>query len=367
MFLRALYDRPGPFASVYLDMRRTEVHRAIEVRRHVQCKELAGQGAPPETIAAVERVVRDEKERQSSGCLVVFASGGDVVYSALLDGPPRAGSEPGPDSARFAPLPHVVPLLSQRGEPVSRLVAVVNRLGAGITCVATDGTRWEVEVPPEVEFPVHKPKGGDMLRQSRSQRAAEDSWRVNAKRIALAIEQTAATCTAEVIVVAGDVRARSVVLEELSEPILARTTESERSSGPGLDAEVADAVERRRTERIRAAVERFEEQLTKGRRAVDGLSGVVGALRNAQVASLLLEDGVNVGTPVWIGPRCTDVAVSADELRDLGVTEPVRDRADAALIRALAGTDGELLLVTLDAWHADQGLGALLRYAGAPA
>lgn len=357
-FLGALYDRPGPFASVYLDMRRTEAPRAIEVRRHVRCKELAGQGAPPETVAAVERVIGEEKERQSSGFLAVFAAGAEVVYRTLFDGPPAR-----PDTARFAPLPHVSPLIAQRGEPVSRLVATVNRLGARVTGAAADGTRWDVEVPPEVTVPVHKPKGGDMLSQSRSQRAAEDSWRANAKRIARVIEQIANTCAAEVVVVAGDVRARSAVLEELPEPVLARTSES--SGGPGLNADVAEAVERRRAERVRAAVERFDEQLTKGRRAVHGLVPVLGALRNAQVASLLIEDGRDVGAPVWVGPRCTDLASTAAELRDLGVVEPVRDRADAALVRALAGTQGELLLVTPDAWHAQQGLGAILRYADA--
>ena len=361
MFLRALYDHPGPFASVYLDMRRTEATRTVEVRRHVLRKELADQGAPPETIEAVERVIRDEKEQWESGCLAVFASGGEVAYSTLLDGPPRA------ESARYAPLPHVGPLLEQRGEPVSRLVAVVNRLGAQITCVAADGTRWDVAVPPKVDFPVHKPKGGDMLSQPHVQNAAEDTWRANAKQFAQAIERTVGACASEVIVLAGDVRARGAVLEQLSEPVLARTVESERNGGPGLTADVTEAVEAWRTDRIRAAVDRFEEQLRKGRRAADGLAAVVGALRNAQVASLLFEEGVDAGTPVWTGPDCTDLATSAGELRDLGVAEPVADRADAALIRALAGTDGELLLVTLDGWHADQGVGALLRYDTAPA
>jgi hypothetical protein len=360
-FLRALYDRPGPFASVYLDMRRTEASRAVEVRRHVRRKELADQGAPPKTIEAVERVVRDEKEQRESGCLAVFASGGEIGYSTLLDGPPRA------ESARYAPLPHVSPLLEQRGEPVSRLVAVVNRLGARITCVAADGTRWDVEVPPKADFPVHKPKGGDMLSQPHVQNAAEDTWRANAKQFAQAIERTAGACAAEVVVLAGDVRARGAVLEHLPDPVLARTVESERSCGPGLDDDVAEAVRTWRTDRVRAAVGRYEEQLTKGRRAAGGLAAVVGALRNAQVASLLIEEGIDADTPVWTGPGCTDLATSPGELRDLGVPDPVQDRADAALIRAVAGTDGELLLVGLDGWHADQGVGALLRFDTTPA
>lgn len=359
-FLRALYDRPGPFASVYLDMRRTEASRALEVRRHVRCKELADQGAPPETIEAVERVVREEKEQRESGCLAVFASGGEVVHSALLDGPPRA------ESARYAPLPHVIPLLEQRGEPVAWAVAVVNRLGAEISCVAVDGTRWGVMVSPEVDSPVHKPKGGERLSQARRQRAAEDSWRANAKKVAQFVERAAAACGAEVVVLAGDVRARGAVRDYLAEPVLALTVESERSCGPGLEADVAVAVASRRGERTRAAVDRFDEQITKGGRAVEGLGAVVGALRNGQVATLLVEESVNARTPVWTGPRCTDLATSPGELRALGVAEPVADRADAALVRALAATDGALLLVASYGWHAGNGLGALLRYAGTP-
>jgi antitoxin (DNA-binding transcriptional repressor) of toxin-antitoxin stability system len=363
-FLRALYDRPGPFASVYLDMRRTEEPHAADVRRHVRCKELADQGAPPETVAAVERVACDEKERQASGCLAVFVSGGETAFSALLDRPPRE------EAARYAPLPYVVPLLAQRGEPVARIVAVVNRLGARISGFAADGTRWEADVPPEADAPVHKPKGGDSLSQPRSQRAAEDAWRANAKRIAQAVEHGAAACAAEVVVVAGDVRTRGAVLERLPEPVRTRTTESGRNCGPGLSADIAEAVAERRATRIRAAVDRFEEQLTKGGRAVAGLPPVVSALRNAQVASLLVRasaDVRDVRAPVWVGPRCTDVAVSPGELRALGVAEPAEDRADAALVRALAGTDGELFLVDLDGWRAEGGLGALLRYAKARA
>jgi Bacterial archaeo-eukaryotic release factor family 2 len=386
-FLRVLYDRPGPFASVYLDMRRTEAPRGVEVRRHVRCKELADQGAPPATIQAVERVIAHQKEQREYGCLAVFACGGDVAFSALLDGPPRA------ELARYAPLPHVVPLLEQRGEPVSRLVAVVNRLGAHLRCVAVDGTRWEAEVPPTAHFPVHKPKGGDMLSQPRIQRAAEDRWRTNARNVARVIEQAVGACGFEVVVVAGDVRTRAAVLEELSDPVLARTVES-RSGGPSLDEDVADIVARARTRRMTAAVDRFNEQLGKGRRAVDGLDAVARALRNGQVASLLIDDRSPPGGPgsggpyeagsrdsadrrpsvsgqvgnatVWTGPGCTDVGTSPGELRERGVTDLVQDRADAAMIRALAGTDGELLLITLGGWHADHGVGALLRYTDAP-
>jgi hypothetical protein len=75
---------------------------------------------------------------------------------------------------------------------------------------------------------VHKPKGGERLSQARSQRAAEDSWRANAKKVAQFVERSAAACAAEVVVLAGDVRARGAVLEHLAEPVLALTVESDR-------------------------------------------------------------------------------------------------------------------------------------------
>jgi Bacterial archaeo-eukaryotic release factor family 2 len=197
------------------------------------------------------------------------------------------------------------------------------------------------------------------------------------------IEQAVGTCGPQFVVVAGDGWTRGAVLEALSEPVLARTVESP-SVGPSLEDDVAAALARVRDERLTAAVDRFNERRGKDGRAVDGLHAVVRALADGQVASLLLAcrppapggtdrggempagpagDGTTASRTVWIGPRCTDLATGPDELRDRGVTEPVPDRADAALIRALAGTDGELLLVTLEDWRAAHGVGALLRYA----
>jgi hypothetical protein len=360
-FLKPLYDRPGPFASVYLDMRRTdeEAARAIEARWHARRKELAGQGTPAETLDAVEQVVRDMQDGRGSGCLAVFATGGEVAHHEFMGGEPQA------ELARYSPLPHVLPMLAQRGEPVSYLVAVVNRLGAELTCVDVDGTRWRADVPPDADFPVHKAKTGDAMSQPRHQRAAEDVWRANAKKTARAMERTAENCTADVVVLAGDVRMRAEVFEELGEPVRGRTIESERVGGPLLDTDVERAVSLKRAEWITDLVDRFNEHLTK-RRAVDGLDGVVGALRKAQVACLLVADGTDAGETLWTGPQPTDIATSPDDLRTLNVADPVADRADAVLIRALAGTDGELALIPPGACHAVHGLGALLRYPDAP-
>jgi len=56
------------------------------------------------------------------------------------------------------------------------------------------------------------------------------------------------------------------------------------------------------------------------------------------------------------------VAASETELRDLGVDQVVEDRADAAIIRALAATDAELHFIPEGEQPPKHGIGALLRY-----
>jgi hypothetical protein len=351
-FLKSLYGRSGPFASVYLDMRRTseEAPKVIELRWRALRRDLAEQGAPNETVEAIGRVVARENRQRESGTLAAFAAGGEIAHYEVLPGPPRA------ERARYAPLPDVRALLAQRGEPVPHVVAVVARSGGEVTAVGR--SRRVIHVRPE-DFPLHKPKSGESLRQARNQRVAEDAWRTNAKKLAQTIIDAAGECGAEVVVVAGDVRASAMVLEELPEPLLSRTVEGG-PAGPALDDEVARLVELRRTERVLAEVDRFQRQLAR-RGAVEGAGAVAWALRQAKVSSLLLADTAS-DERLWTGPEPADVAESAAELFATGVAAPRDELADAALIRALVATDGELLLVPPDGFGADGGIGAILRF-----
>ncbi|MEV5711577.1 hypothetical protein [Actinoallomurus sp. NPDC052274] len=356
-FLKSLYDSPGPFASVYLDIRRIteDAPKAIELRRKARQRELADQGAPASMIEAMVRLVDEENTRRESGTLAMFAADGEVVHHEVLPGAPRV------ELAKYAPLPHVKPLLAQRGEPMAYMSATVDRLGGELTCVSRDGHRRVITVKPEEDFPVRKVKAGDMFRQDKQQRAAEEVWRINAKKVAHEIAVAVDDCGADIVVLAGDVRARKAVQGELPEAVLARLVDAG-GVGPSLDEEIAQAVEHKRAEHLAALLGQFDEQLTKGGRAVDGLEAVTDALRKGQVATLFLEDRPDSPATLWAGPHPTDVGTSADLLRELGVADPVEDRADAALIRALAGTDGDLQLLPPESLRADSGVGALLRY-----
>ena len=97
------------------------------------------------------------------------------------------------------------------------------------------------------------------------------------------------------------------------------------------------------------------------------------ALRDGQVSELFLggdylaDDPDMPGpawssAPAWIGPALADVGLSAEDIRARGLTEVARDRADAAIVRAVTGTDAELFMVPAGESPLRDDIGALLRY-----
>ncbi|MGI5164216.1 Vms1/Ankzf1 family peptidyl-tRNA hydrolase [Spirillospora sp. CA-253888] len=361
-FLKPLYRHNGPYATVYADLTRTteDAAKAAELRWRALRTDLEAQGAPAATLRAVERVIEEElAERRSEG-LVVFAADGEAVHVERLPGPPRAVQ------ARVGPLPHVLPLLAERGERFPHMVAVVDRRGGEIDCYTAEGERRHIDVPGDEQYPVRKVKGGDW-NQSRFQRSAEEVWKSNAKKVGREVDRAARRCHAQAVVVAGDVRARNAVLEEISEGVREYTVEYDRHSpGDGeLEAELARILELKAAEHVFGVAERFERELAHGERAVAGLPATVEAVRRGQVEALLLDEDPESPARLWVGPDPVQVAASAEELRRLGVDEPVEERADAALVRAVAATDGELVVLPADSPDAQLGVGAVLRYADA--
>jgi hypothetical protein len=362
-FLRPLYERPGPYASVYADLTRAteEAPKAPELRWRALREELVALDTPPDTLRAVEDAVREEMDRRWSGGLAVFAAHGEVALSERMAAAPRR------PLAHLAPLPHVLPLLAQRGEQVPHLIAMVDRTGADVSGVSADGRRVGFAVHGEADYPIRKVSAGDW-NQSRFQRAAEENWRANAKQVGHEVERAARRFGPQIVVIAGDVRARTAVMDALSPALLERAAEvGESARAPGaagepLDAEVGRLVELKAAEHVRAVVERFEEQRASRGRAAEGLGPVTAALRRGQVEVLLIEDRRDDDAQLWIGPAPGDLAPKAAELRELGVGDPVADRADSALVRALAATDGDLLVVPPDGFGAESGVAALLRY-----
>jgi Bacterial archaeo-eukaryotic release factor family 2 len=190
---------------------------------------------------------------------------------------------------------------------------------------------------------VHKTRSGGVA-QDRHQRSVEETWDENARTLAAEVNQVAGRIGAVHVIVSGDVRARSLLLEHLATPL--------RESAAVLDEEVSadsqamtGAADRALSEWAgRHCRERFDDwqaRLAHGL-AVQGLAPIMAAFRDGQVSDLFLADEPSSIASAWIGPGGNDLAASREELLERDVAAPAADRADAAIVRAIAHTDAEL-------------------------
>jgi release factor family 2 len=361
---------PGPVASIYLEVSRDRdgAPHEIRLRWEALAAQLCEQGADDKTVEAAGAAATETHSLPGAAGRAVFAADGRVLHEADLPRPPRR------ELARWATLPHLLPLLAQAPEYVPHVVVRVGRTAATIT--GFDGTGREVlgGTPEGQSHPAHKASGGGTAHYSMEHRT-EEVWARNARAFAADVDRAVSQLHAELVVLTGDVRACSLVRDALGEHSRAI---SEQVAGPPPDDrttahQVGDEVRRlaaqRATRRIRDVLEEFEQEhgRTSGL-AVTGLDPVIRALQLNQVRTLLLVDDPSSELEVWIGPEPMQLALTENDLRSIGSPVLGEDRADAALVRAVAGTGADLVLVPHAAAPTGgqpdltDGIGALLRF-----
>ena len=340
-FLRPLFGEIGDYVSVYLDTDRAHENalQAIELRWLAARQRLAGAGASPDSLAAAAAVTGGPPSARG---YAVFARAGAVALAGTLDAPPRR------EIARLAPLPHLMPLLAQRRPPIPHVRVSATRTGGEIVAVGGTGGEWRDWVAGR-QWPVHKtPAGG--WSQDRHQRSVEETWAENAKALAAEVDAAAARVGAQHVIVSGDVRARSLLLEHLATPLrgsAAVLPEEVDADSQAMTAAADGALSEWAVSRCRERFDDWRTRLAHGL-AVEGLAPTMTALRDGQVSDLFLADDPSSTAPAWIGPGGSDLAASEQELLDRGVPAPARDRADAAIVRAVAHTDAELHFLPAD-------------------
>ena len=361
-FLRPLYAEAGDWVSVYLDTSRTAENAAdvIAVRWQDARAQLAAAGADGATLNAVAPELTVGHSPGSGRA--VFARAGRAGLSAPVRVVPPV------DAVRLAPLPNVMPLLAQREVMAPHLRVAVSRAGGEILAMAGDDP---VELPAVVEddevhgqdWPVHKPRAGGWS-EPRYERSAEHTWDENARQLAARVTEASSHVGARCIVIAGDARARSLVLQHLSQPLRESAVVVDREIPAGSPELAAAADEALRARAEREARDRYDEwrSLLAHGGGVEGLAQTIAALRDGLVADVLVRHDVWPASPVWIGPGA-EMALSEQEARDRGAARPLQDRADAAIARAVTDTDAELrfLPADLDAQLPQDGICGVLR------
>jgi hypothetical protein len=356
-YLRPLFATPGPWASVYLDVTRAEenAEHEIELRWRSLRTRLAAQGAGDATLDALQEAVTGGPYRPGRAGLAAFATGTDVITEPMSE--PPAG-----EHAVFGPLPHAMPLVAQRGEEIPYVRVLADRTGGEITGLSVGGTPRRVPVRGGESYPISKVRGGGWS-NPRYQQAAEETWKRNAGDVAAAVADLAAVVGAEVIVVGGDVRSAGLTAEQLPRRWQQRVVVAEQAGGDDLDDATLRAVAEVADRHVRDAVDRYNTQRGEGSGSA-GLADVVTRLQRGQADTVLLNNDPSSTDRLWIGPDDPSlIAVDERTLRESGVDNALQVRADAALLRAIVGTDAELVLVTPEQVRLEHGIGAILRYA----
>ena len=360
-FLKPLYDRPGPWCSVYLPTPGDQASAAheIELRWRELRDRLAELGAAEEDLQAIDQEVGADRGMPAEHGRALFAAHGSVALVREMCPPvtrPRAV---------FGQLPDLVPLLAQAPDVGPYVVVFADRAGADVEvredCAA-------ISVSEHVQGPVSPlgkaPRGSTA--PDHQEHRAEHAWQDNARAIAARVQQIAGEHGAGMIALSGDVRMRTTVFDELGPGWRPRTVELDGSDAPGADAEVV----RQRAARAAAELEQawrsdLADRYAAGlanEKAVEGLEHTVESLRAGDVDSLLVRYGTpDAGAPVWWGPEPGQLAVHPDELESTHASHARRGRAVDALIRAAALEGGDLLMFSGGEPGPRSSVGAILR------
>ncbi|MGH3310371.1 MAG: Vms1/Ankzf1 family peptidyl-tRNA hydrolase [Streptomyces sp.] len=361
-FLSPLFDRHGPWASVYFDTARASEDTAArqKLTARAACDRLRGQGADEDTC----RVMYDALVALPRGPYppghAVFATHGEVVLDTEL-------TVPLPDSgpiAHWQALPHTGPLLELADDEPLCLVAYIDRKGADFE-VRGKGRPYSAGHVTESEWPVHRTASRDPS-ERHFQTAVENTWEQNAAGIADELRIRQERTGAELLVLAGEPRERHSVYEHLPFDLHGHTVQAEHGvradSGPEgpaantaegrrmLDEEIATARTAYARQHTAALLESFQAGRGPagegGHDAAEGVPALVEAAREHRIGALLVRpEGADLHREVWVGDEPDQVAVRRKEIQYLGATEPAPARADDALMRSAAATGAEVLSV----------------------
>ncbi|MCU1547135.1 MAG: hypothetical protein JWO29_86 [Arthrobacter sp.] len=361
-----VYRKTGPWCTVYTDgsqlTARTlhpEEHRPRWMR-----ETLSSEGAPPEDLDAVEEALLVPHEGiPDPVSQFILVRQGQIEVNEFLPGNGVTSEE-----RTYAVIPVLGPLVRHKQEEFAYVVAEAGRDGGDIHLHFASRTKEaavkEIEGDTDEIRKTHGGGWSDLKQQHRT----ENVWKKNAAEIAAAIDAVVRDNRAELLVVAGDVRARSLVEEQLAEQsrsILHMVETHTRAPGADKSA-LEEAVE----ELVADVVKQHQEEVLERLRMrqgegspllATGLAEVVAGLEAAAVECLLVDDPggwedkqllVLDGEP-W-------VAVSEDQA--LGAEVLGQAPVEAALLRAAAMTDADVWFLPKDSMRGDEGIAALLRY-----
>lgn len=362
-FLASLNDTTGPVASLAINTSRDaeDTDHEVHVRWQKAREDLRAQGADEPTLSAMDGVVGRTGSVAGPHGQVIFAAGGEILLDTVVSDPPQD------HLARVGQLADPLLYIRSQRTQIPYVLAVVDSLGGDVRTVYGDGRTAHHRVEGD-DWPVHKVREGG-YHHKQMQRNVDHQVAENAGRVAGAAAEEAKRNGAEVVAIAGDVQVRGELRDRLPDWLEPRALDLESGSRAAgseaspLEEELRGHLEERNRARVVEVQESFEQGRANRDRAVEGYAAVVRALQRGQVDTLLWSAGpAESDRRVWIGPSGEQIALDKQELREMGVDEPVEEPAGSAVLRAAAATSAHLVLVPQREITAEEGIGATLRF-----
>ena len=366
--LADVYRKPGPWVTIYTDASTGNVDslHADDVRPENIASALEEAGATKDDRKAVaEALRRSAKGLPDPVARLIVVANGSVELDEFLPGPLAL-----PEFTSVNEVPNLCPLLWHRPDDFAYVVAEVGRDGGEIHLRRANGLQDDsmTHIVGDTENLKMVPSGG--WSQGRYQHRTENIWKANAADISGEIDKVVRSCRARLLVVAGDIRARNLVAEQLSEQskdILTVVESHSRTEGADKEAyaqeinkRVAECIARRQAQLL----ERLNNQ--KGRanpESTEGIGSVVHALQQAQVDTLLLESqGLNGHRLLALGSEPWTAEIDGETA---GAPVLGEVPAPSSLLRAAVLTDAEVALFPSGALDGGP-VAALLRWPVGP-
>jgi len=338
-------------------------NRWADLRRSLQ-----EQSAPAEVLDQLqERVLEPTGAAGPHGRLLLADPQSGVLVDRVLHEPPRK------DDAVWAAGPNTFAFARTADSRVRYLLVAADRTGAELEFVDTASSGSTTESIEGEHNEITKNRMGG-LSHRRIQARAEDSWERNSEQIAEEIDSAARQFEPELVVLTGDVRMVTLIGEMASGSIagllhpLPGGARSDSADDDSFEQDLQAALDQFRLRRRQETIDRFAEATGRDSGAVTGLADVLEALRRGQVAEVLVTpDAVGAASrmreqTLWHGPDALQVALDAEGMSEMGVTDPGQGPADVVLGLAAWGSGAGVALVDEEAVELTDGIGALLRW-----
>lgn len=363
--LSEVIARPGPWTTLFFDASTGTVDRlhAADVRPDNVRAELLEKGASRQIADAAAAAADVVEGATGPVSRFLLLCGEEVVVDEVLPGPPAV-----PELVAHGRVPDLVPLLRQRPAQFEIVVAEVGRDGGEVRLqrASRDGSVEEHAIAGETEDISKVPSGG--WSQARWQRHTEEVWRRNTEEVAERINRLVEDRPVHLVVLAGDMRARTMLTDQLSERargLLSVVESNTRGSGDGdsLEREVERHVAELVAHRQQELLDRLESQIgrTDGT-ATFGTRATVKALQRAQVETLLISGAEDDGQGTTLLALGDEPWVALHESDALGVEVLAEVPAVVAAVRAAELTGAHTVWVPAGALPDGVRGSALLRW-----